>query len=84
MVSFLCKLYKKLMDVIAILLLVISTISGYVVGLINDSSNIGNGILGAILGFIICFILELLIIPPITILFSIDSRLENIENKKAM
>lgn len=84
MVDFLCKVYRSFVDAISVILLVIASIVGFV----YFGNNYGDwdfnylmALGGAIIGFLGCFIFELIVIPPLMILFTIDSKLEKFESK---
>ncbi|MBR5916256.1 MAG: hypothetical protein IKZ57_07415 [Spirochaetia bacterium] len=69
LLGFLVDSYKGLISVIAWLLLIF----GCIIGAYE------HGFLGAIIGAIVIFISEALIIPPLIILFSIHSELQDIK-----
>ncbi len=76
MVEFLCSIYRKLLDFIAVVFLIFAAIIGAViVGAVNSELTL----LGVILGLVFGFITEALIFPPLAILFTMDEKLQNLE-----
>lgn len=83
MIDFLCKSYERFIDGIVTLLLAITTIIGFILfGKVfgGRGFSLGYALLGAIVGFLSCFILEMFTLPPIMILFNIDSKLGELKS----
>lgn len=74
LVEFYTKCYKKIVEVVAWLILILGVVAG---GIIGAASRAGV-FPGAIFGFIVSAVSEALFIPPLMILFQIDSKLEKI------
>lgn len=86
MVKFFCRIYKKAIDIVCVVVLIIGTLFGFIFFGIAGSDfysgfNFGLALFGGILSFAITFLTLMFIIPPLMVLFSIDGRLENIEKK---
>ena len=84
MVEFLCKVYRSFVNVFSVIALIIMPIVGFVLFGKTfgwEDFNFGMALLGAIIGFVGCYYFELITIPPLMILFSIDSRLERLEEQ---
>lgn len=77
MVEWLCKIYKGVMDVIAFIILLIFAVIGYNFGYKLDYE-VWMGVIGIIFGAGIGLVIEIIVIPPLTILFSIDSKLDKL------
>lgn len=81
MVEWLCKVYRGFMDFLTIGLLFINTIIGFFIGYsVIGYDDFGYGFLGGLIGFCITILLEIFLIPPLAILFSIDGRLQKIDD----
>ena len=86
MVKFFCRIYKKAIDIVCVVVLIIGTLYGFICfgnmgGNFYSGFNFGAAFLGGILSFAITFLGLMFTIPPLMVLFSIDGRLENIEKK---
>ena len=81
MVDWLCKIFLKAVNFISILILVLGTIFGYIS---NFHDSYLFGFIGAIIGFCLAFLFDVFIIPPIAILFNIDSKLNLLLSKKKL
>ena len=81
MVEWLCKVYRGFMDFLTIGLLFINAIIGFFIGYsVIGYDDFGYGFAGALIGFGVTIILEIFLIPPLAILFSIDGRLQKIDD----
>lgn len=86
MVKFFCRIFKKVIDIVCVVVLIINTLFGFIFFGNSGSDfyggfNFGSALFGGILSFALTFLILMFVIPPVMILFSIDSRLENIEKK---
>ena len=86
MVNFFCRIYKKAIDIVCVVVLIIGTLYGFILfgNIFSDfysGFNFVAAFFGGILSFAITFLTLMFIIPPLMVLFSIDGRLENIEKK---
>lgn len=78
LVEFYTKSYKKIVEVVAWLMLVLGVIAGGVIG----SATRGGAVPGIILGFLIAAVAEALFIPPLMILFQINDKLEKLSSSE--
>lgn len=76
MVKFLSKIYRKLLDFIAVVFLIVFVLIG---AAFFNELNESLKVLGGVLGLIVGVLSEALVFPPLAILFSIDARLQKLE-----
>ncbi|MCR5620869.1 MAG: hypothetical protein K6G18_03345 [Treponema sp.] len=66
--------YRKVSNAFCWIFIIVGIVGGFIGG--SRSSGFGLGLLSAILGGAGSFILELLIVPPVLVLFEINEKLD--------
>ena len=86
LVSTYIKVYKKVTEILCWVLLIATPICGFIgFGFAFDDYvdfNILMALLGAVVGFVVAIIFEFITIPPLMILFEINSKLDFLEGEK--
>lgn len=78
MLNFLIRSYKKIMEAAAWIFLIAGGIYGFIQGY-DAGGNFIMGLMGVVIWLVFALVLELVCFPPLMILFSINSKLDNIE-----
>ena len=80
MIDFLCSIYRKLVNVLAFIYLIVFGYLGYVyINILKPRSSLS--ILGIIIGLLVGLLIEALIFPPVVILFNIDEKIYGLSRK---
>lgn len=80
MIDFLIKYYTKFINVLLIILFPLTAALGFYIGG-KFGFNVWHSLLGALIGLAGTFFIEFLLIPPVMVLFSINSKLAELTDE---